>query len=55
VTIRSGKCAWGLNPFGISQECGNRNTQNPELVRNQSEPSDLGWKIRQPLDLSGDI
>jgi hypothetical protein len=33
VTVRSGKCAQGLKkPFGVSQECGNRNTQNPKFV-----------------------
>jgi hypothetical protein len=35
VTVRSGKCAWGLKPFGIAQECGNRDTGNLELVRNR--------------------
>jgi hypothetical protein len=35
VTVRSGKCARGLKPFGIAQECGNRDTRNPELVRNR--------------------
>jgi hypothetical protein len=29
---------------GVVEEC---------TGRNQSEPSDLGWKTRQPLDLSG--
>jgi hypothetical protein len=33
VTVRSGKCAWGLKPFGVAQECGNLHTQNFELVR----------------------
>jgi hypothetical protein len=35
VTIIYRKCARGLNPFGIAQECGNRDTRNPELVRNR--------------------
>jgi hypothetical protein len=35
VTVRTGKCARGLKPSGIAQECGNRDTQNPELVRNR--------------------
>jgi hypothetical protein len=33
MTVRSGECAQGLKPFGIAQECGNRDTQNPEFVR----------------------
>jgi hypothetical protein len=33
VTDRSRKCERGLKPFGIAQECGNRDTRNPELVR----------------------
>jgi hypothetical protein len=33
TTVISGEHAQGLKPFGFAQECGNRDTQNPEFVR----------------------
>jgi hypothetical protein len=33
MTVRYGEHAQGLKPFGVAQECGNRDTQNPEFVR----------------------
>jgi hypothetical protein len=44
VTIRSGKCARGLKSFGIAQECGKRDTRNPELVRNHLSRQVLAGK-----------
>jgi hypothetical protein len=34
MTVRSGKCARGLKPFGIAQECGNHDTRTPEKKKN---------------------
>jgi hypothetical protein len=32
TTVRSGERAQGLKPFGVAQECGNRDTRNPKYL-----------------------
>ena len=33
TTVISGEHAQGLKPFGVAQECGNRDMKNPEFVK----------------------
>jgi hypothetical protein len=56
VTIRSGKmCVRIKIPLEMAQECGNRDTRNPELFRNCLSRHISAGKTRQPLDLSGGV